>query len=227
MSKLTVAVAALLNTGDQTGCTPDLIVVSAAEFKTVQQALKEEAGVDAGPAIEEGEDDDTRPGQDEPHAADCAIRLHPAAECTCGKADRASAEQDAQELIALAEQLHRDPEILDELVHENAQEGGLDDLNAIEDEGEQEEHIGGVEEDASSINNGGFASQIPFLLKSGVSREQIEGILRTGGNGGIIGDPMGQTTHEPAPPFPGEVRGTGNRGEFTGKEEGGADDLDR
>ncbi len=87
-------------------------------------------------------------------------------------------DDDTERLIALAVELKAGDDVLDELVHDNAQEGGLDALNAIEGGDEQEQHIAGVEQDASTVNNGGHDAQIRFLLKSGVPSSEIEAALQ-------------------------------------------------
>jgi hypothetical protein len=84
---------------------------------------------------------------------------------------------DLQGLLRLAEQTG-DDSILDELVHDTAQEVGLGDLNELAAADAQDEHISAVEAQASAINNGGFSQQIDYLLQAGVSTEVIEAILR-------------------------------------------------
>ena len=69
-----------------------------------------------------------------------------------------------QRLIALVITPETPENALDELVHDHAQEQDLDDLNTEEDESHQEKAIGETERSASDINNGGFESQIRFLL---------------------------------------------------------------
>jgi hypothetical protein len=80
-------------------------------------------------------------------------------------------------LLALAEGLGLEPEDLDMAVHDLAQEVGLAELNAIEDEQDQEDHIGGQEEMASAINNGGLGEQLEFLLEHN-SYHELEALLR-------------------------------------------------
>lgn len=68
-------------------------------------------------------------------------------------------------LVSLARGGQICPEELDDLVYDLAQEVDLDDLNGIDDEDAQEEHIATRERYASCINNGGLALQIEFLTK--------------------------------------------------------------
>lgn len=81
-------------------------------------------------------------------------------------------------LLRLAEQTGDDA-ILDELVHETAQELGLSDLNEIGDLSEQEEHLAAVEAQANDMNNGGWERQIEYLLQAGVTKEAVEEAIRT------------------------------------------------
>src|SRR5690348_10089384 len=67
-------------------------------------------------------------------------------------------------LVDLAEELGLESSDLDDVVHDCAQDGGLDVLNTLVGEDDQEEHIREVEADTSSINNGGLEAQIDFLL---------------------------------------------------------------
>jgi hypothetical protein len=83
-------------------------------------------------------------------------------------------------LLPLAIQ-YGDDAILDELVHETAQEMSLGQLNELADPAEQEEHIAAIESQASDINNGGFERQIEYLLRAGVSAETIEAVLQGDG----------------------------------------------
>ena len=82
-------------------------------------------------------------------------------------------EKQVADLMALAESEQWSDSCLDDLVHDLAQEGGTDKLNTIEDEAGQEQHIGEVEQDASTVNNGGIEEQIRFLLTNGVTEAQI------------------------------------------------------
>jgi hypothetical protein len=84
---------------------------------------------------------------------------------------------DRDQLIEYASALE-DSSLLDEMVHDIAQEEGLGTLNNIEDEDDQESHISCVEEYASTINNGGYETQIDYLLDQGVTIEEIESELR-------------------------------------------------
>lgn len=70
-----------------------------------------------------------------------------------------------------------DEAILDELVHETCQETGLAELNRIEDEQEQDDHILCREYMASNINNAGMEEQIKYLLSAGVSEAEILEVL--------------------------------------------------
>lgn len=79
-------------------------------------------------------------------------------------------------LLRLAEQ-SGDDAILDELVHDTAQETGLNSLNELPDPADQEDHISAIEGQASDINNGGFERQIEYLLQAGIAREAIEAVL--------------------------------------------------
>jgi hypothetical protein len=81
-------------------------------------------------------------------------------------------------LLRLAEQTGDDA-ILDELVHETAQELGLSDLNEIGGLSKQEEHLAAVEAQASEINNGGFERQIEYLLQASVAKQTVEEAIRT------------------------------------------------
>jgi hypothetical protein len=69
------------------------------------------------------------------------------------------------ELVELAESLGVEPEDLDVIVHEVAQDCSLGELNSTDDEDEQEEIISGSEGRASTINNGGLESQLEFLVE--------------------------------------------------------------
>lgn len=82
------------------------------------------------------------------------------------------------QLLDLVKSLDAPETALDDLVHDAAQEAGLGTLNTLEGEQEQEDHISGVESDASEVNNRGFEGQITFLLEQGVAREEIEKALR-------------------------------------------------
>jgi hypothetical protein len=86
---------------------------------------------------------------------------------------------DMHDLWRLAEQIGEDS-ILDELLHETAQEVGLGDLNELAAADAQDEHITAIEAQASAINNGGFERQIEYLLQAGVPKEEIEKTLRRG-----------------------------------------------
>ncbi|MCI0362129.1 MAG: hypothetical protein L0211_26910, partial [Planctomycetaceae bacterium] len=70
--------------------------------------------------------------------------------------------------------------ILDELVHDTAQEVGMCVLNEIADPAGQESHLSAIEAAASEINNGGFERQIEYLLQAGVAKLAIEEAIRTG-----------------------------------------------
>jgi hypothetical protein len=85
---------------------------------------------------------------------------------------------DLSSLLRLAEQ-RGDDTILDELVHDTAQEAGLIDLNALPAPAEQEQHISAIESQASEINNGGFERQIEYLLQEGVANQTVEEAIRT------------------------------------------------
>lgn len=54
---------------------------------------------------------------------------------------------------------------LDDEVHTTLQECELDTLNSLTGEDDQEDHIDAVEKAASTINNGGFSSQLAFLFE--------------------------------------------------------------
>lgn len=69
-----------------------------------------------------------------------------------------------QELLSLASELAIEPEDLDDLVHDLVQEDGLDELNAIEDANEQDDHITAGEQIAAGINNSGLEEQLTFLF---------------------------------------------------------------
>ena len=58
-----------------------------------------------------------------------------------------------------------DAEDLDESVHDAMQEGRLDELNALDGEDDQENHISRVEREASNINNSGLSAQLAFLFQ--------------------------------------------------------------
>ena len=62
------------------------------------------------------------------------------------------------------------------LVHDCAQDAGLAELNGLEDAAEQEDHIGGVEEDASALNNAGLGCQVEYLLEHN-SEEEVRRLL--------------------------------------------------
>jgi hypothetical protein len=81
-----------------------------------------------------------------------------------------------QSLLRQAE-LCRQECVLDELVHQTAQSLGLDKLNCLENDSEQEDHISGIEVAASLVNNAGYEAQLEFLLDSGVEPETIRSLL--------------------------------------------------
>jgi len=72
-----------------------------------------------------------------------------------------------------------DEDALDELVHTTCQSDVEEALNSTDDEAEQEEIIGRAEHKASEINNGGFQSQIQFLIESGYSETSIREVLES------------------------------------------------
>jgi hypothetical protein len=76
-----------------------------------------------------------------------------------------------EELIAYAERLGLESSDLDGAVHDGAQDEGLDTLNGLEDEQEQEEHIARLEENAAAINNGGLSAQLDYLLRHNSIKE--------------------------------------------------------
>lgn len=80
-------------------------------------------------------------------------------------------------LVRLANSLRLTPADLDEIVHDFAQEGDLEDLNNLESEDDQENHITQVESDASEINNKGLEGQLKFLLEQ-TDEEHIAVLLR-------------------------------------------------
>ena len=69
-------------------------------------------------------------------------------------------------LVCEVEQAGLPCDDLDDLVHDLAQEGGLGELNGIEDEDDQEKHIATVEVGASDTNNGGLSKQIEYIIKA-------------------------------------------------------------
>jgi hypothetical protein len=87
-----------------------------------------------------------------------------------------SANGDTDRLVAYAESLGLSSSNLDMLVHDLAQEIALPDLNMLEGQQEQEEHIGAQQATASAINNGGLAEQIAFLLQHN-SAEEVKELL--------------------------------------------------
>ncbi len=84
---------------------------------------------------------------------------------------------DLARLVRLAGSLGIPDDALDDAVHDCAQAEGLDELNALEDPDEQEDHISERERVASAINNGGFESQIEYLLEH-TSVEEVERLIR-------------------------------------------------
>jgi hypothetical protein len=80
-------------------------------------------------------------------------------------------------LLRIAEQ-SGDDAILDELVHDTAQEVGIGGLSEIADPADQDSHIAAIEALASDIYNAGYERQIEYLLQAGVSARAIEGVLR-------------------------------------------------
>lgn len=66
---------------------------------------------------------------------------------------------------------------LDEAVHDTAHGVHLAELNSLEDEEVQEDHISRTERLASSINNGGFLEQARFLLENGWAEPQLRDAL--------------------------------------------------
>ena len=80
-------------------------------------------------------------------------------------------------LAGLAEELDLPEDALDDAVHDLAQEVELDTLNTLEDEDDQEGHISERERVASAINDGGFESQIAFLLEHN-SPAEVERLIR-------------------------------------------------
>lgn len=85
------------------------------------------------------------------------------------------------QLQQVASQLHSDEDALDELVHETAQEVGLDTLNTLAADAAQDAHITTIEQAASEINNGGFETQLVYLLAARVSPETIREHLQAAG----------------------------------------------
>jgi hypothetical protein len=81
------------------------------------------------------------------------------------------------ELVGYAEELRLESADLDLAVHDCAQDARLGTLNRLVDEGGREEHITGVEADASAINNGGLGAQIVFLLDNN-SQDEVRKFLR-------------------------------------------------
>jgi hypothetical protein len=86
----------------------------------------------------------------------------------------------AEDLAELAILLDCADDLFDDAVHDMAQEAALGELNSLEDEDAQDEHITETERRASSINNGGFEEQIEFLLESGYSAKELEQMIRAG-----------------------------------------------
>lgn len=70
-----------------------------------------------------------------------------------------------EQLLALAEELGLEPADLGDAVHDLAQEVGLAELNSLEEDVDQDEHITTQEVRASDINNSGLESQVAFLLE--------------------------------------------------------------
>lgn len=77
----------------------------------------------------------------------------------------------ADKLAQRARDLGADEHALDELVCDRAMDA--DELNALDDEG-AESRLDELEAGASEINNGGFASQILYLLECGVPQAEVE-----------------------------------------------------
>lgn len=93
-------------------------------------------------------------------------------------ARRTKKQKQIDKLVKLAERLGLQPVDLDELVHDLAQELGLDRLNALEDPADQDGHISEQESTASAINNGGLDSQIEFLMEHN-GQEVVEQLIHT------------------------------------------------
>jgi hypothetical protein len=79
----------------------------------------------------------------------------------------------AERLAAEFEESGVPDDALDDMVHDKAQEYTVGELNETEGEDKQEDIISWTEVTASYINNGGFEEQILYLLKAGVSEEDI------------------------------------------------------
>ena len=87
------------------------------------------------------------------------------------------AEDQMTRLLSLVVSLGLEEDALDDAVYDCAQEESLGSLNAEEDPEEQETIIGESESRASEINNGGFESQIEYLLENS-GYEETERLLR-------------------------------------------------
>lgn len=74
-------------------------------------------------------------------------------------------QDETNRLIQLAFALNIPDDSLDEYVHDAAQEGSLGKLNETDNEDEQEDTISRSEQYASFVNNGGFWSQIRYLIE--------------------------------------------------------------
>jgi hypothetical protein len=82
-------------------------------------------------------------------------------------------EEQVLELTAYAKQVEAPEDVLDNLVHDAAQESRLLVLNTLADPDEQERHIEATEAMASEVNNGGVEEQLRFLLDEEVPPERI------------------------------------------------------
>jgi hypothetical protein len=83
---------------------------------------------------------------------------------------------EVEQIENVAIELGLDAEDLDEVVHDLAQEVALDELNTLEKQDDQEEHVSEREAFASDINNGGLADQIEFLLQHN-SADEVRKLL--------------------------------------------------
>ena len=103
------------------------------------------------------------------------------------------------ELVSYASGL-ADDSLLDDMVHDTAQSGGLDELNTLDSDDDQEDHISGIESGASEVNNGGYEDQIDYLLAQGVTIGEIRATLNAyePGDAVEINREQGEARWEPA-----------------------------
>lgn len=84
---------------------------------------------------------------------------------------------DTKRLLQVIIEVNLEEDALDDLVYDSAQEKTLSQLNATDDENEQDRIIKEAERWASTINNGGFESQVEFLLRFD-SADLLEQLIR-------------------------------------------------